>query len=57
MVPYINQSIIDRLTYLPTGTALVFGTAINIPTLTKFSIANPQTDSLNAKISYKWFIE
>lgn len=57
MVPYINQGIIERLTYLQTGHALVFGTAINLPTLTKFPEANPKPDSENAKISEKWYIE
>ncbi len=57
MVPYINQGMIDRLTYLQTGHALVFGTAINLPTLTKFEQANPTPDSANAKISEKWYIE
>ena len=57
MVPYINKSILDRLTYLQTGHALVFGTAINLPTLTKFDVANPRTDSSNAQISKHWYIE
>lgn len=57
MVPYISEGIIDRLTYLQTGHALVFGTAINIPTLTKFKRAEPQTDGQNAKISEKWYKE
>lgn len=57
MVPYINRSILDRLTYLQTGHALVFGTAINLPTLTKFEEASPNTDSSNAKISEHWYIE
>lgn len=57
MVPYINRGILDRLTYLQTGNALVFGTAINLPTLTKFNIATPETDSRSAKISEKWYIE
>ena len=57
MVPYINKSILDRLTYLQTGNALVFGTAINIPTLTKFTIASPETDSHSARISEKWYIK
>ena len=57
MVPYINQNSIDRLTYLQTGNALVFGSAINIPTLTIFEQANPKTDSENAKISEKWYVE
>lgn len=51
MVPYVNQNIIERLTYLQTGNALVFGSAINLPTLTKFEEANLRTDSANAKIS------
>lgn len=57
MVPYINQGMIDRLTYLQTGHALVFGTAINLPTLTKFDEACPKPDSENARISEKWYIE
>lgn len=57
MVPYINQGMIDRLTYLQTGNALVFGTAINLPTLTKFAEANPKPDSENAKISEKWYVK
>ena len=57
MVPYINQNMIERLTYLQTGNALVFGSAINLPTLTKFAQANPTTDSDNAKISEKWYVE
>ena len=55
MVPYINQAIIDRLTFLPTGNALVFGTAINLPTMTSFEEANPTPDSHNAKISELWY--
>ena len=57
MVPYVNQGMIERLTYLQTGHALVFGTAINLPTLTKFPEADPKPDSENAKISEKWYIE
>lgn len=57
MVPYVNQSIIERLTYLQTGDALVFGSAINLPVLTKFEQANPQTDSDNASITEKWYIK
>lgn len=56
MVPYINSNMIERLTYLQTGNALVFGTAINIPTLTKFDQACPATDSENAKITEKWYV-
>lgn len=57
MVPYVNQGMIDRLTYLQIGHALVFGTAINLPTLTCFKKADPHPDSDNAKISEKWYVE
>lgn len=57
MVPYINQNIIDRLTYLQTGHALIFGTAINLPTLTHFEQAIPPTDSQNARVSEKWYVK
>lgn len=57
MVPYVNQGMIERLTYLQTGHALVFGTAINLPTMTKFPEADPKPDSENARISEKWYIE
>ena len=57
MVPYVNQGMIERLTYLQTGHALVFGTAINLPTLTKFEEASPKPDSENEKISERWYVE
>ena len=57
MVPYVNQGMIDRLTYLQTGHALVFGTAINLPTLTRFDEASPKPDSENAEISERWYVE
>lgn len=57
MVPYVNQGMIDRLTYLQTGHALVFGTAINLPTFTRFDEASPKPDSENAKISERWYVE
>lgn len=56
MVPYVNQGMIGRLTYLQTGHALVFGTAINLPTLTRFKVADPKPDSDNARISEKWYV-
>lgn len=57
MVPYIDRDTIDRLTYLQTGHALVFGSAIRIPMLTSFAEAIPNTDGNSAKISEKWYIE
>ena len=56
MVPYVNQGIIERITYLRRGYALVFGTAINLPTLTTFAKANPTPNSGNSNIVEKWYI-
>lgn len=55
MVPYIDKDTIDRLTYLQTGNALVFGSATRIPMLTAFEEAIPNTDGRSAKISEKWY--
>lgn len=57
MVPYINQGIVDRITYLRRGHALVFGTAINLPTLTAFEKANPTPNSGNSNIVEKWYVD
>lgn len=56
MVPYIDRDTIDRLTYLQTGNALVFGSAIRIPMLTSFEEAIPNTDGNSARISEKWYV-
>lgn len=56
MVPYVNQGIIDRITYLRRGYALVFGTAINLPTLTTFTKADPTPNSGNSNIVEKWYL-
>ena len=55
MVPYIDKTGINRLTYLQTGHGLVFGTAINIPSLTEFPLADPQPDSRNADVEAAWY--
>ena len=57
MVPYMNQGMVDRITYLRRGYALVFGTAINLPTLTAFEKANPAPNSGNSNIVEQWYIE
>ena len=56
MVPYLNENVISRLTYLSTGTALVFGSAIQMPMIVKFDLANPETLSQSAKVSEHWYI-
>lgn len=57
MVPYMNQGMVDRITYLRRGYALIFGTAINLPTLTAFEKAEPTPNSGNSNIVEKWYIE
>lgn len=57
MVPYMNQGMVDRITYLRRGYALVFGTAINLPTLTAFEKATPSPNSGNSNIVEKWYVE
>jgi len=56
MVPYVNKSMIDRISYLPRGHALVFGTAINLPMLTSFEQADPAPNSGNSDITKKWYV-
>lgn len=56
MIPYINKNMIDRISYLPRGNALVFGTAINLPMLTKFRLADPTPNSSNSNIVDIWYI-
>lgn len=48
MVSCVNFEMINRMTYLQTGHALVFGSAIKIPTITSFEQANPGPDSKSA---------
>lgn len=57
MVPYMNQGMVDRITYLRRGYALVFGTAINLPTLTAFEKASPSPNSGNSNIVEKWYVD
>lgn len=57
MVPYMNQGMVERITYLRRGYALVFGTAINLPTLTVFEKAVPAPNSGNSNIVEKWYID
>lgn len=56
MVPYISQGTIERITYLRRGYALIFGTAINLPTVTCIEKAEPTPNSANSNIVEKWYI-
>lgn len=55
MVPFINDNMLSQITYIQTGLALVFGSAINVPIIAKFDKAKPATNSHNADIMKCWF--
>lgn len=57
ITPHISETTLKKLPSIPTQHALVFGSAVNIPTLFKVNDANPRPLSDNNEISKNWFIE
>ena len=57
MTPFISDSVLRRLPSLPKQHALVFGTAVNLPTTFKVRDADPLPWSNDARISELWFHE
>lgn len=55
MVPYINEDMISKISYMQTGLALVFGNAINLPMIVSIPKADPTPDSHSADIFGNWF--
>ena len=55
MTPFISDSVLKRLPSLPKQHALIFGTAVNLPTTFKVLDANPIPLSDDAKIRELWF--
>ena len=55
MVPFINENMLSQITYIKTGLALVFGSAVNVPIITEFPKAKPATNSHNADIMKCWY--
>ena len=55
MVPFINDNMLSQITYIQTGLALVFGSAVNVPIIAKFDKAKPATNSHNADIMKCWY--
>ena len=51
----VSESDVERLKAFGPGTALCFGTAINIPSFAKVDSPNPYPDSSNAQIGTSWF--
>jgi hypothetical protein len=57
MTPFISDAVLKRLPSLPKQHALVFGTAVNLPTTFKVREAKPLPKSDDAKIGELWFHE
>jgi len=57
MTPFISDSVLKRLPSLPQQHALVFGTAVNLPTTFKVREASPRPLSDNTPIVDLWFHE
>ena len=56
MTPHISETTLKKLPSIPTQHALIFGSAVNIPTLFKVNEANPKPKSDNNEISKNWFV-
>jgi DNA helicase HerA-like ATPase len=56
ITPHISEATLKKLPSIPTQHALLFGSAVNIPTLFKVNDADPRPLSDNNAISENWFI-
>jgi len=56
MTPHISASILSRLPSIPKQHALVFGHAVQIPTLFKVNNASPTPHSNDNDVTKNWFI-
>lgn len=57
ITPHISEATLKKLPSIPRQHALIFGNAVNIPTLYKVKNAFPLPDSDNNNISNNWFID
>ncbi|NNN21988.1 MAG: ATP-binding protein [Acidimicrobiales bacterium] len=57
ITPHISETTLKKLPSIPTQHALVFGSAVNIPTLFRVNDASPRPRSDNSEISKNWFID
>lgn len=55
MTPYVSSNVIARLPSLPKQHALIFGSAVNVPTTFRVRDASPRPKSDDARISELWF--
>ncbi len=56
MTPHISDAVLKRLPSIPTQQALVFGQAVNVPSLFKVNKADPLPKSDNNQVSKNWFM-
>lgn len=57
ITPHISEATLKKLPSIPRQHALIFGNAVNIPTLYKVKNADPLPDSDNNKINDNWFVD
>jgi hypothetical protein len=57
MAPFVSEAVMTRLPSLPKQHALIFGSAVSVPTTFRVRNANPIPKSDDAKISALWYVE
>ena len=57
MTPFISDSVLKRLPSLPKQHALIFGSAVNLPTTFRVRDVSPKPKSDDAKIRDLWFVD
>jgi DNA helicase HerA-like ATPase len=57
ITPHISEATLKKLPSIPTQHALIFGSAVNIPTLYKVKNASPLPFSDNNHVSDNWFVD
>ncbi len=55
ITPHISETVLKRMPSIPTQHALIFGHAVNLPTIFKVNEAKPKPRSDNNQISENWF--
>ncbi|MCR9172148.1 MAG: ATP-binding protein [bacterium] len=55
ITPHISETILRRMPSIPTQNALIFGHAVNLPTMFRVNDADPRPRSENNAISNNWF--
>lgn len=56
ITPHVSEAVLKRLPSIPTQQALIFGHAVNLPTLFKVNSADPLPRSDNNSVSENWFL-